>query len=98
MGKERQCLVYDFDSLLNFPEPFDDYFRNSFKKEFDIYFRLVPIDHFLDYFASDRSHMIKKIINDLTIYHSKPPNYPCIKNKDNETNNLFDKYLNLGFK
>ena len=42
--------------------------------------------------------MIKKRIDDEIIYYHKPPAYECIKNIDNETNNLFDKYLNMQFK
>ena len=56
------------------------------------------MDHFLDYFASDRSHMIKKKVGEHTFYQSKPPSYPCITNCNQETNNLFDKYLNILFK
>ncbi|CAO3655255.1 unnamed protein product [Mucor hiemalis] len=88
---ESDPLVYDYDTVLSFPCPADEYAYKTFKpelnlkKQFDRYFRVIPADIYLSEFASDRSHMKKK---DGT-YHAEPPKYPQIKSGD-ASNNLQD--------
>ena len=41
-------------------------------------FRVIPAREYLDTFASDRSHMLKK---DKTTYNAPPPPYPPIRNR-----------------
>ena len=58
------CLIVDFDSKLDFPCPAVEYYEEAFRPE--VYlpddnaqrFRVVPAQEFLEYFATDRSHMI----------------------------------------
>ncbi|KAI0806968.1 N-terminal glutamine amidase-domain-containing protein [Fomes fomentarius] len=65
-----QAWVYDFDTTLAVPCPWREYVAGTFPYAFNdelvplvdtrflSLFRVVPADVYLDYFASDRSHMI----------------------------------------
>ncbi|CAF0810619.1 unnamed protein product [Brachionus calyciflorus] len=81
--------VYDFDTILNFPEPFESYAKNSFPymphlpKEFDRLYRVIPAKYYISNFASDRSHMINKQTGE---YQAEPPIYECIKSLHSSNN------------
>ena len=51
----------------------------------------MPADLFLDYFASDRSHMISSYPN----YKQKPPAWPTIKGHKAETEMNVEKYISM---
>jgi len=57
-------VVYDLDTTLNCPLPFESYVTATFRPDvslrpnFHQFFRLVPAPYFLSHFASDRSHMV----------------------------------------
>lgn len=58
-------FIYDLDSILPFPCPFEQYVHQAIqndrqlKKHFHRKFRVIPAESFLRTFASDRSHMKK---------------------------------------
>ncbi|XP_045171566.1 protein N-terminal glutamine amidohydrolase-like isoform X2 [Mercenaria mercenaria] len=80
--------VYDLDTRLDFPCPFQQYVRQgiqscaSLKPEFQRLFRVIPAEEFLSTFASDRSHML----DDDGKWLKPPPAYPCIKTLDSANN------------
>ena len=95
----KDSYVYDFDSILDFPLKFNEYFEKALKFEIkgkkQTYYRICEYDGFLSEFASDRSHMLVDKVKE--IYLSLPPDYPCIKNELGELMNL-PKYLDLNEK
>lgn len=85
----EEVLVYDFDTVLEFPTSFDNYVRKAIKPEYNIYherlFRVIPAEIYLSTFASDRSHMRKPDGS----YMSEPPDYMPIKT-EGCTNNIHE--------
>lgn len=85
---EGRCLVYDLDSILPFPCPFEQYSQQAvqndkqLKKKFHRKFRVVPAEVFLRTFASDRSHM--KTPNGEWI--KAPPPYSPIRTSESTMN------------
>ncbi|XP_029447837.1 protein N-terminal glutamine amidohydrolase isoform X2 [Rhinatrema bivittatum] len=83
-----QNLIYDLDTLLPFPCPFDIYIHEAFKSDSDVYpefrrkLRVIKGDLFLKTFASDRSHMITASGQ----WRNPPPPYPCIEIADSKMN------------
>lgn len=83
-------LVYDFDTILNFPENFQTYVKKSFPlfpnmiRKYERLYRVIPAKYYLEHFASDRSHMIDEKTGE---FKADPPKYDCIKNKLS-TNNI----------
>ncbi|XP_053106607.1 protein N-terminal glutamine amidohydrolase isoform X2 [Hemicordylus capensis] len=79
-----QNFIYDLDTVLPFPCPFDTYVEEAFKSdsiihpEFRRKVRVVRADVYLKMFASDRSHMKDASGNWL----KTPPPYPCIETAD----------------
>eukprot|EP00761_Pharyngomonas_kirbyi_P013606 gb/GECH01013635.1/.p1 GENE.gb/GECH01013635.1/~~gb/GECH01013635.1/.p1 ORF type:complete len:194 (+),score=37.95 gb/GECH01013635.1/:1-582(+) len=75
----KESLVYDLDTKLPFPCPFMKYVKNSFPKVIHntdyVRFRVVKASDFLNYFSSDRSHMITHDGNWL----APPPSYDIIQ-------------------
>ncbi|KAM9164856.1 protein N-terminal glutamine amidohydrolase isoform 2-T3 [Pangshura tecta] len=76
-----QNFIYDLDTVLPFPCPFDTYIEEAFKSDdillpgFRRKIRLIRADLYLKTFASDRSHM-----KDASGHWQKPPpSYPCIE-------------------
>ena len=55
--------MYDFDTRLEFPSEFEDYYNKAFKfpKDYPLTYRVVNSKSLIENFASDRSHMIKFI-------------------------------------
>ncbi|KAM4907575.1 protein N-terminal glutamine amidohydrolase isoform 4-T4 [Sylvia borin] len=77
----EQNFIYDLDTVLPFPCPFDVYsveaFRSddSLRPEFHRKIRMVRADLYLKTFASDRSHMKDADGK----WQKPPPPYPCIE-------------------
>ncbi|XP_077665952.1 protein N-terminal glutamine amidohydrolase isoform X2 [Eretmochelys imbricata] len=81
VSSEDQNFIYDLDTVLPFPCPFDTYIEEAFKSDdillpgFRRKIRLIRADLYLKTFASDRSHM-----KDANGHWQKPPpSYPCIE-------------------
>ncbi|RNA36912.1 N-terminal glutamine amidohydrolase [Brachionus plicatilis] len=74
--------VYDFDTVLNFPESFESYVKKSFplivnlNPKYERLYRVIPAKYYVENFASDRSHMIDKNTGK---FIAEPPNYGCIR-------------------
>ncbi|CAF1166362.1 unnamed protein product [Adineta ricciae] len=85
-------MIYDLDTTLPFPVSVNDYLQLAIRDESDLLrkyhreFRVIPAQQYLDTFASDRSHMLKK---DQVTYNAPPPTYPPISN-ERSTNNIND--------
>ncbi|KAI9486707.1 MAG: N-terminal glutamine amidase-domain-containing protein [Benjaminiella poitrasii] len=92
--KKEDSLIYDFDSTLSFPYQATKYVMETFKpkaflrKEYEHCFRLIPAKLYLEYFQSNRSHMLKE---DGT-YIATPPSYPAIT-IDGESN--LNNYISM---
>ncbi|XP_050564408.1 protein N-terminal glutamine amidohydrolase isoform X2 [Cygnus atratus] len=77
-------FIYDLDTVLPFPCPFDVYSMEAFRlddslhPEFHRKIRMIRADLYLKTFASDRSHM--KDANGE--WQKPPPSYPCIETAD----------------
>ncbi|XP_038246753.1 protein N-terminal glutamine amidohydrolase isoform X6 [Dermochelys coriacea] len=90
-----QNFIYDLDTVLPFPCPFDTYTEEAFKSDdiilpgFRRKIRLIRADLYLKTFASDRSHM-----KDANGHWQKPPpSYPCIETADSKMN--LDDFINM---
>jgi protein N-terminal glutamine amidohydrolase len=87
--QQPPCLVWDMDSHLPCPCPFDRYMEAAFwdypqwPPEYRPYFRVVDAATYLRYFSSDRSHMKQ---SDGT-WSAPPPMYDCILQPQSEANN-----------
>ena len=94
--EDQPALVYDLDSLLQFPVPAGVYFGDALRpgvvlrigdepgrKIPEKIYRVIPGAAFLREFASDRSHMINKDGG----WMAEPPSYPAIAS-DSSTNNI----------
>ncbi|KAJ0055168.1 hypothetical protein NL108_011455 [Boleophthalmus pectinirostris] len=81
-------LVFDLDSVLDFPCSLQDYVTQALRSDQDLHpqyhrlFRVVPSQLFLEKFSSDRSHMKKP---DGT-WSMPPPSYPPIQTPETSTN------------
>lgn len=79
-AETAESLVYDLDTVLEFPCSFNKYFHTAIQEETDFApgyhrcFRVISAETFLKTFASSRSHMRNADGN----WISPPPNYPCI--------------------
>jgi hypothetical protein len=78
----NSSMVWDMDSYLPCPCPFDQYMTRVFgdgpswpPADYIPYFRVVEAWTFLNHFSSDRSHMIQR---DTGQWTAPPPNYQCI--------------------
>ncbi|KAI7901679.1 N-terminal glutamine amidase-domain-containing protein [Cokeromyces recurvatus] len=95
-AKLENSLIYDFDTTLPFPCQALEYVKETFKpdlflkEEYKHHFRLISAQLYLDYFQSDRSHMLKE---DGT-YMAPPPSYQAIISSENGTSNL-DYYISM---
>nr|XP_033785766.1 protein N-terminal glutamine amidohydrolase isoform X4 [Geotrypetes seraphini] len=91
----KKNLIYDLDTLLPFPCPFDTYVEKAFKSDSDIHpefrrkLRVMQGDLYLKTFASDRSHM--KYTNGK--WRKPPPPYPCIETSDSKMN--LDDFISM---
>lgn len=99
----KTSYVYDFDSRLPMGCEFIEYINGTYPRElilkpsFQSWFRVVPLEQFLDCFASDRSHMLRPNPDgEGTVYVAPPPVYPCIKGSlSTSSNNLFACYVDM---
>ncbi|XP_006879374.1 PREDICTED: protein N-terminal glutamine amidohydrolase [Elephantulus edwardii] len=88
VSSDGQSFIYDLDTVLPFPCPFDTYVEDAFKSDDDIHpqfrrkFRVIRADLYLKHFASDRSHMKDSSGN----WREPPPPYPCIETGDSKMN------------
>ena len=61
------AAVYDLDTALDFPCALDEYLWRTFRPNLRMdphyasCFRVVPAALYLEYFASDRSHMVRAV-------------------------------------
>ncbi|KAI6649353.1 Protein N-terminal glutamine amidohydrolase isoform X1 [Oopsacas minuta] len=78
---KEQIVVYDLDTNLPFPMVFDQYkqlhlqpdIMNRMTADFQRSYRILKAQDFLNYFASDRSHMIE---SNGSYYAPPPPHDP----------------------
>ncbi|NWZ91725.1 NTAQ1 amidohydrolase, partial [Nesospiza acunhae] len=95
LSSGEQSFIYDLDTVLPFPCPFDVYsveaFRldDSLRPEFHRKIRMIRADLYLKTFASDRSHM--KDANGR--WQKPPPPYPCIETADSKMN--LDDFISM---
>ncbi|KAL2308683.1 hypothetical protein Nmel_001742 [Mimus melanotis] len=86
----EQNFIYDLDTVLPFPCPFDVYSVEAFRlddtlrPEFHRKIRMIRADLYLKTFASDRSHM--KDANGK--WQKPPPPYPCIETAGHPVHHL----------
>ncbi|XP_035173294.1 protein N-terminal glutamine amidohydrolase isoform X2 [Oxyura jamaicensis] len=91
----EQNFIYDLDTVLPFPCPFDTYSMEAFRlddslhPEFHRKIRMIRADLYLKTFASDRSHM--KDANGK--WQKPPPPYPCIETADSKMN--LDDFISM---
>ncbi|XP_042641979.1 protein N-terminal glutamine amidohydrolase isoform X2 [Tyto alba] len=91
----EQNFIYDLDTVLPFPCPFDVYSVEAFRlddslhPEFHRKIRMIRADLYLKTFASDRSHM--KDANGK--WQKPPPSYPCIETADSKMN--LDDFISM---
>ncbi|XP_058687214.1 protein N-terminal glutamine amidohydrolase isoform X8 [Poecile atricapillus] len=91
----EQNFIYDLDTVLPFPCPFDVYsveaFRldDSLRPEFHRKIRMIRADLYLKTFASDRSHMKDADGK----WQKPPPPYPCIETADSKMN--LDDFISM---
>jgi len=87
---QRQAWIYDFDSTLPFPCPFQQYIQESFSYSFPLHlqplFRIVSANSYLQHFYSNRMHMYDTITQ---AWLQTPPLYTCIMNGYNSTSSEY---------
>lgn len=87
--------IYDFDTRLSFPIPTIEYFTHSFpngiRPELIPLFRLIPLQSYLDYFSSDRSHMLSESGE----YLSPPPSWPIIQSPLALSSNQIPHFISM---
>ncbi|KZT60482.1 hypothetical protein CALCODRAFT_465647 [Calocera cornea HHB12733] len=106
-GGPHEAWIYDGNSLLGVPVPWSTYMTTTFRDaahrltHYRCKFRAVNARQFLDWFASDRSHMI--IWDDALKcdrFISAPPRHPVIVGPAAQqagiTNNLMQCYVSMG--
>ncbi|MBN3306083.1 protein N-terminal glutamine amidohydrolase isoform X2 [Amia ocellicauda] len=94
-NKEQKSFIYDLDTVLPFPCPFDQYAREALQSDdfinptFRRKLRVIPADAYLKSFASDRSHM-----RDASgAWRMPPPPYPCIETAESKMN--LDDFISM---
>uniref|UniRef100_V9KP25 Protein N-terminal glutamine amidohydrolase n=3 Tax=Callorhinchus milii TaxID=7868 RepID=V9KP25_CALMI len=91
----NHCNVYDLDTTLLYPCPFDTYIKEAFRSEdlitpaFRRHMRVVRADLYLKTFASDRSHMRDADGK----WRMPPPPYPCIVTTEAKMN--LDDFISM---
>ncbi|KAM9188223.1 protein N-terminal glutamine amidohydrolase-like isoform 3-T3 [Mergus octosetaceus] len=94
-GCGEQNFIYDLDTVLPFPCPFDTYSTEAFRlddslhPEFHRKIRMIRADLYLETFASDRSHMKDADGK----WQKPPPSYPCIETADSKMN--LDDFISM---
>ncbi|KAJ6496535.1 N-terminal glutamine amidase-domain-containing protein [Mycena vitilis] len=104
-SRDQQNWIYDFDSSLPFPCLMKDYLAHTFEENLPLpyisLFRIVPGSTFVEYFASDRSHMLadpkQAGSHTVNMYRSSPPPTPPIRGKSaNVSSNLMESFVCMG--
>jgi len=77
----RGSVVYDFDTTLSMPCPWEEYFSSTFCEglppHYQSKFRIIPGEMFVKHFASDRSHMlVKPEVGNSGALHENPDDLP----------------------
>ncbi|CEL96287.1 unnamed protein product [Vitrella brassicaformis CCMP3155] len=86
--------VFDFDTTLGFPVPFDAYSVEAIRQvppNLHRTFRVVEASLFLAQFASDRSHMRRPDGS----WQAPPPSYPVIRPPDGQTDMNLHTYRDM---
>ena len=91
-----KCPVWDVDSRLPYPTPVSVYlttvfreecFREEYRTRLAPRFRVIRAEHYLQYFFSDRKHMIDPEKGE---WRATPPDYECIGVTSGKQSNLDD--------
>ncbi|XP_030645274.1 protein N-terminal glutamine amidohydrolase isoform X2 [Chanos chanos] len=96
--KGGQSYIYDLDTILPFPCPFDVYSREAFKSNeylkpmYRRKLRVIPANVYLQHFASDRSHMK----DPSGTWRMPPPPYACIETAESSMN--LDDFISMDAK
>ncbi|XP_068014707.1 protein N-terminal glutamine amidohydrolase [Melanerpes formicivorus] len=91
----EQNFIYDLDTVLPFPCPFDVYSVEAFRLDDSLHpelhrkIRMIRADLYLKTFASDRSHMKDAYGK----WQKPPPSYPCIETADSKMN--LDDFISM---
>ncbi|KAF9533441.1 N-terminal glutamine amidase-domain-containing protein, partial [Crepidotus variabilis] len=113
-GLQHDAWVYDFDTTLENPSNFQEYVMHTFSDglppSFQSLFRVISASDFLEFFASDRSHMLVTahgpdisadggISTNISRYYSPPPLYHPIQGSAAAANgvihNLMSHYVDM---
>jgi protein N-terminal glutamine amidohydrolase len=88
--KQNSWLIYDFDSILEFPSDFNIYREKTFQhsiKNFLPLFKVFDADFYIASFNSDRSHMMDAKGK----WISEPPYWPIIEsNRELKLEDILD--------
>ncbi|XP_010871476.1 protein N-terminal glutamine amidohydrolase [Esox lucius] len=97
-NKQGQSFIYDLDTVLPFPCPFDIYTKEAFRTDCGLRpafwrkLRVIPAQTYLKRFSSDRSHMKDSSGK----WRMPPPQYPCITTTDSTMN--LDDFISMDLK
>lgn len=93
---DSQCLVWDLDTTLPFPCSLTDYTKTALRPltvahtVYERLYRVVKADDYLQFFASDRTHMRGQDGS----WQASPPSYPCIVASDG-TQMRLQQYISM---
>lgn len=100
--------VYDSDSRLTtqpYPVEWEQYMEHTFHPEasipehFQPVFRVVGAEDYVDWFASDRSHMVRFGEDGREVWNAQPPTWECLVGREARErgvrNNLMQSYVEM---
>lgn len=94
LSHAKEWVVWDLDTLLPFPCPFQDYLSGTFPGPLPEWisplFKVIPARNYIENFYSDRSHM-RDLDNGFT---QPPPEWPPIRP---EKGNSLQEYCSMVF-
>jgi len=104
--RDTEAWIYDYDTLLPKPCYWKDYVSLTFRTDAEVpleyrsLFRVIPADMYLDYFASDRSHMLAPLDSPRyrpdSPYYAPLPSWPAIRGpKADQPNNLMSTFVRM---
>ncbi|KAJ7489855.1 N-terminal glutamine amidase-domain-containing protein [Mycena galericulata] len=101
-SRRDEHWIYDFDTRLPFPCLLKDYFQHTFQRDvprsYQSLFRIVPGHTYIEYFASDRSHMVnpRDERSAESQYRSPPPSYAPLRGRHaTVANNLMRSFVQM---
>ncbi|KAJ7109232.1 N-terminal glutamine amidase-domain-containing protein [Mycena epipterygia] len=103
-SRDGQNWIYDLDTRLAVPCPLKDYLLQTFRQDvssaYQSLFRIVPGPTYVEYFASDRSHMhiepSASISAEACVYRSPPPCYAPLRGRNaSVANNLMRSFVSM---